>query len=108
MRKPDCTLYGLGHPDRAGLHPDAEPAKARPALRAPHYVNTQYPWDGHEKLHPGQIPQDYNPIGEYQRSFTLPESWASCYLRLNGADSAAAVWCNGVLHRLHRGYLHSR
>ena len=62
---------------------------------APHYVNTQYPWDGHEKLHPGQIPQDYNPIGEYQRSFTLPESWASCYLRLNGADSAAAVWCNG-------------
>ena len=62
----------------------------------PHYVNTQYPWDGHEKLHPGQIPQDYNPIGEYQRSFTLPESWASCYLRLNGADSAAAVWCNDV------------
>ena len=63
---------------------------------APHYVNTQYPWDGHEKLNPGQIPQDYNPIGEYQRSFTLPENWASCYLRLNGADSAAAVWCNGV------------
>ena len=62
----------------------------------PHYVNTQYPWDGHEKLRPGEIPQDYNPIGEYQRSFTLPESWASCYLRLNGADSAAAVWCNGV------------
>ena len=62
----------------------------------PHYVNTQYPWDGHEKLHPGEIPQDYNPIGEYQRNFTLPENWASCYLRLNGADSAAAVWCNGV------------
>lgn len=43
-----------------------------------------------------EIPQDYNPIGEYQRSFILPEDWASCYLRLNGADSAAAVWCNGV------------
>ena len=63
---------------------------------APHYVNTQYPWDGHEKLHPGQIPQDYNPIGEYRRTFTLPESWDNCYLRLNGADSAAAVWCNGT------------
>ena len=62
----------------------------------PHYVNTQYPWDGHEKLHPGQIPQEYNPIGEYQRGFVLPEGWASCYLRLNGADSAAAVWCNGT------------
>lgn len=23
----------------------------------PHYVNTQYPWDGHEALHPGQIPE---------------------------------------------------
>ena len=62
----------------------------------PHYVNTQYPWDGHEKIHPGEIPQEYNPIGEYQRSFFLPEGWANCYLRLNGADSAAAVWCNGV------------
>ena len=62
----------------------------------PHYVNTQYPWDGHEKLHPGQIPQEYNPIGEYRRSFTLPEDWKNCGLRLNGADSAAAVWCNGV------------
>ena len=63
---------------------------------APHYVNTQYPWDGHEKLHPGQIPQEYNPVGEYHRSFTLPEGWANCCLRLNGADSAAAVWCNGI------------
>ena len=62
---------------------------------APHYVNTQYPWDGHEKLHPGEIPSDYNPIGEYRRSFDLPEDWANCFLRLNGADSSAAVWCNG-------------
>lgn len=62
----------------------------------PHYVNTQYPWDGHEKLYPGQIPQQYAPIGEYQRSFTLPENWQNCYLRLNGADSAAAVWCNDL------------
>lgn len=61
----------------------------------PHYVNTQYPWDGHEKLHPGQIPQGYNPIGEYRRTFKVPEPWMNCFLRLNGADSAAAVWCNG-------------
>lgn len=60
----------------------------------PHYVNTQYPWDGHELLHPGQIPQQYNPIGEYRRSFRLPDGWDNCFLRLNGADSAAAVWCN--------------
>ncbi len=91
-----APFFGVGHPDCARLYPDAEPAKAGPAYGTPHYVNTQYPWDGHEKLHPGQIPQEYNPIGEYKRSFTLPERWANCYLRLNGADSAAAVWCNGV------------
>ncbi len=61
----------------------------------PHYVNTEYPWDGHEKLRPGQIPQRYNPVGEYQRSFTLPGGWHNCFIRLEGADSAAAVWCNG-------------
>ena len=38
-----------------------------------------------KKLQPGQIPQAYDPIGEYQRSFTMLENWASCYLRLNGA-----------------------
>lgn len=61
----------------------------------PHYVNTQYPWDGHEALHPGQLPEHYNPIGEYQRSFVLPAGWENCFIRLEGADSAAALWCNG-------------
>ena len=84
------TLTVPGFIQKQGLQEPGQP------YGTPHYVNTQYPWDGHEKLHPDQIPQDYNPIGEYQRSFTLPESWASCYLRLNGADSAAAVWCNDV------------
>ena len=64
---------------------------ARPIMSTPSTRGTAT-----KKLHPGEIPQDYNPIGEYQRNFTLPENWASCYLRLNGADSAAAVWCNGV------------
>lgn len=61
----------------------------------PHYVNTQYPWDGHEALVPGQIPQDYNPVGEYRRSFALPEGWQNCFIRVEGADSALALWCNG-------------
>ncbi len=24
---------------------------------------------------PGQVPHDYNPVGSYRRSFTVPESW---------------------------------
>ncbi len=95
--EPDCTLFTdwdtLTVPGFIQMQSLQKPGQP---YGTPHYVNTQYPWDGHEKLRPGEIPQDYNPIGEYQRNFTLPENWASCYLRLNGADSAAAVWCNGV------------
>ena len=61
----------------------------------PHYVNTQYPWDGHEDIHPGQIPQRYNPVGEYRRAFALPTGWRRCFIRFEGADSALALWCNG-------------
>ena len=61
----------------------------------PHYVNTQYPWDGHEDIHPGQIPQRYNPVGEYRRTFRLPEHWKRCFIRFEGADSALALYCNG-------------
>ncbi len=61
----------------------------------PHYVNTQYPWDGHEPLRPGQLPAGYDPVGEYRRRFALPDGWANCFIRFDGADSCLAVWCNG-------------
>ena len=62
----------------------------------PHYVNTQYPWDGHELLRPGQIPQDYNPVGAYSRTFLLPEGWTNTFIRFEGVDSALALYCNGA------------
>ncbi len=61
----------------------------------PQYVNKQYPWDGHERIRPGQIPQRWNPVGEYRRTFVLPETWQRCRIRFEGADSALAVYCNG-------------
>jgi len=63
----------------------------------PMYVNVQYPWDGHEDLRPGQTPTLFNPIGIYARDFAMPSSWVgqTVLLTLNGAESAAAVWCNG-------------
>lgn len=62
----------------------------------PHYVNTMYPWDGHEKLLPPQIPHNYNPIGSYRRWFNVPQGWDnSVFVRLDGAETAIAVWCNG-------------
>ena len=63
----------------------------------PQYANTQYPWEGHEELIPGQIPQEFNPVASYVKYFTLPESMEGqrSFLVLEGAESAAAVWLNG-------------
>lgn len=63
----------------------------------PHYVNTMYPWDGHEALTPPQIPEDFNPVGCYRRFFSLPEQWQEdgIFLRFDGVETAAALWCNG-------------
>ena len=37
----------------------------------PQYTNVQYPWDGYEQLEPGQVPQRYNPVATYRRTFAL-------------------------------------
>lgn len=64
---------------------------------APHYVNTMYPWDGHEDIKAGAIAQNYNPVGSYRKRFTLPAQWDAqqVYIRFDGVDAALALWCNG-------------
>ena len=72
----------------------------------PAYVNTQYPWDGVEDVKPGQIPVEYNPVGQYVRYFTVPDNFKSCVeenndrrkpviLSFKGVESAFALWVNG-------------
>ncbi len=61
------------------------------------YVNTQYPWDGHEEISPGQIPENYNPVCHYVKYFTLPENMKNspvcvCF---EGVESAIALYLNG-------------
>ena len=65
----------------------------------PQYVNTQYPWDGHEALRPPQIPERHNPVGSYVTFFTVPESWRDMRVTLvfHGVESAFFVWLNGKL-----------
>lgn len=43
-------------------------------LARPQYVNTQYPWDGVEKLIPGQVPE-HNPFVAYYKDFTLSKKF---------------------------------
>lgn len=66
---------------------------------SPHYVNTQYPWDGHEHLRPPEIPQRFNPVGSYVTHFTLPKEWDGerILLVFDGVESAFFVWINGTL-----------
>ena len=63
----------------------------------PQYTNTMYPWDGHEKVVPPQIPTEFNPVGSYVRYFHLPDNFVNkkTLLRFEGVESAMYVWMNG-------------
>ena len=65
----------------------------------PQYTNVQYPWDGYEQISPGDIPQRYNPVASYVKSFTLDrplEPGERLSVSFQGAESAIAVWLNGT------------
>ncbi|MCC8067732.1 MAG: beta-galactosidase, partial [Clostridiales bacterium] len=90
----------------------------------PQYVNTQYPWDGHENIAPpcsasaaacaasgenaahemgagdvsGAVPERFNPVGSYVKYFTLPPKMNGkrVFISFQGAESGLAVWLNGV------------
>lgn len=63
----------------------------------PHYVNTMYPWDGHDKIIPPNISEDYNPVGHYSRYFTVPKEWSGqrVFVSFDGVESAFSLWING-------------
>ncbi|MHA6482057.1 beta-galactosidase, LacZ type [Paenibacillus sp. strain BS8-2] len=61
------------------------------------YVNTMYPWDGHEALRPPFISKEDNPVGSYVKLFDLPADMAGQPLRISfqGVETAFYVWLNG-------------
>ncbi len=63
----------------------------------PQYVNTQYPWDGHEDIVPGEIPTEFNPTASYVKYFTVPEEMKNrpVYISFQGVESGFALWLNG-------------
>ncbi len=46
---------------------------------------------------PPTVPEHYNPVGLYRRTFSLPESWETrqVFLHFEGIKSASYVWANG-------------
>lgn len=63
----------------------------------PQYVNTQYPWDGSEKIQPGEIPEGFNPTASYVKYFRIPDLMKGhpVYISFQGVESGMALWLNG-------------
>ena len=85
----------------------------------PIYVNVSYPFNADPPYVPGGVKSDsykagiidgdqkkaatytdrgnYNPIGSYKRTFTIPESWSKSqiFVCFDGVGAAAYVWVNG-------------
>ena len=64
---------------------------------APQYANVQYPWEGHEDIHPGEIPEHFNPVASYVKYFEVPEQMKGkrLFISFQGAESGIALWLNG-------------
>ena len=64
---------------------------------APQYANVQYPWEGHEDIHPGEIPEHFNPVASYVKYFEVPEEMQGkrLFISFQGAESGIVLWING-------------
>jgi beta-galactosidase len=60
----------------------------------PIYKSAVYPF---RPVNPPLVPKDYNGVGCYQRSFTVPADWKdkNITLHFGGVSSAYKVWVNG-------------
>ncbi|WP_409022041.1 glycoside hydrolase family 2 TIM barrel-domain containing protein [Dellaglioa sp. P0083] len=74
-----------------------------------HYINTMYPWEGHEYRRPAFSDTDlnqyagmfseaeYNPVGSYLNHFDLEPTLQNkrVIIRFEGVEQAMYVWLNG-------------
>jgi len=60
----------------------------------PIYKSAVYPF---RPVNPPHVPQDYNGVGNYQRTFTIPANWKDMNITLHfgGVSSGFKVWLNG-------------
>ena len=68
-----------------------------PEWDPPHYVNTQYPWDGHEELKAPEVSEEYNPTVTCVKTFSLSlrDLQHRIMLHLGGVEAAVLVYMNG-------------
>ena len=77
----------------------------------PIYVNHQYEFADYKAMiaedmelveirypkNPGDVPDDYNPVGSYRRDFIIDRSWSEkeVFLHIGAMKSGGFVWLNG-------------
>jgi len=77
----------------------------------PIYVNHQYEFADYKApvseeikfidriypANPGKVPHNYNPVGSYRRTFTVPENWdgRQVFIQFGAVKSAFYIWVNG-------------
>ena len=68
-----------------------------PEWDPPQYVNTQYPWDGHEDLKAPEVSEKYNPTVTCVKTFplSLKDLQHRIILHLAGVEAAVLVYLNG-------------
>lgn len=61
------------------------------------YINTMYPWDGHDELRPPYISKTYNPVGSYVKYVEVAEDLKGkeTYISFQGVETAFYLWVNG-------------
>lgn len=61
------------------------------------YINTMYPWEGHDELRPPHISKTYNPVGSYVTFFNVKEELKNkqTFISFQGVETAFYVWLNG-------------
>ena len=61
------------------------------------YINTLYPWDGHDELRPPHISKTYNPVGSYVKYFNVKDELKNkkTFISFQGVETAFYVWLNG-------------
>lgn len=88
--------YDLSEWDSLSVPGNWQVQESRQGVRygQPMYTNVQYPFPPDDLP---RVPEDDNPVGSYQRAFTLPAEWAGrrTHLLFEGVDSAFYLWVNG-------------
>ncbi len=65
----------------------------------PIYTNQSYAWSNYESVNYSTAPTTKNSVGQYKRTFTIPDSWdgRQVFVSFQGVQSAFYVYINGQM-----------